>query len=100
MMNNKMMLELQKAQKELEKKRNALLEKEFTVSKGGAVTIAMTGNYEVVEIVIEKDVLEPDNKDMLEELILLAYTELFNMIKQEETAIDDELKHKFKGLPL
>jgi DNA-binding protein YbaB len=99
-MNNKMMLELQKAQKELEKKRNALLEKEFTVSKGGAVTIAMTGNYEVVEIVIEKDVLEPDNKDMLEELILLAYTELFNMIKQEETAIDDELKHKFKGLPL
>ena len=50
-----MMAQAQKMQRELRKAMAALAEKEFVVSKGGAVTVTMMGNKEVKSIVIDKD---------------------------------------------
>ena len=50
-----MMAQAQKMQRELKKAMAALAEKEFVVSKGGAVTVTVLGNKEVKSIEIDKD---------------------------------------------
>src|SRR5574344_1628984 len=93
-----MMAQAQKLQKEMEKAKQDLAEKEFTVSKGGAVTMTFTGNKEIQEVIIDKDILEPDNKDMLEEMILMCIDEALTKITEEEEKINDKLAPNMGGL--
>lgn len=86
-----MIIQAQKIQREMQKKQAQLAEKEFTVSKGGAVTVVVKGNKTVQSINIDKDALDPDNKEMVEELIALAINEAVAQIKAEETAISEQL---------
>ena len=86
-----MIIQAQKMQREMQKKQAELAEKEFTVSKGGAVTVVVKGNKTVQSINIDKDALDPDNKEMVEELIALAINEAVTQIKAEEAAISEQL---------
>ena len=86
-----MIIQAQKIQREMQKKQAELAEKEFTVSKGGAVTVVVKGNKTVQSINIDKDALDPDNKEMVEELIALAINEAVTQIKAEEAAISEQL---------
>ena len=86
-----MIIQAQKIQREMQKKQAELAEKEFTVSKGGAVTVVVKGNKTVQSINIDKDALDPDNKEMVEELIALAINEAVAQIKAEEAAISEQL---------
>ena len=86
-----MIIQAQKIQREMQKKQAELAEKEFTVSKGGAVTVVVKGNKTVQSIDIDKDALDPDNKEMIEELIALAINEAVAQIKVEEAAISEQL---------
>ena len=86
-----MIIQAQKIQREMQKKQAELAEKEFTVSKGGAVTVVVKGNKNVQSINIDKDALDPDNKEMVEELIALAINEAVAQIKAEEAAISEQL---------
>ena len=70
-----MIIQAQKMQRELQKAMDALHEKEFTVSKGGAVTVVLKGSKEIVSISIDKDAFDPENKEMVEEMIALAINE-------------------------
>ena len=84
-----LMAQAQKMQRELQKARNALHEKEFTLNKAGAVTVTVKGDKTVSKIDIDKDALE--DKEMVEEMIALALNELFEQIDDEEAAIEDKL---------
>ena len=86
-----MMAQAQKMKRELEKAQAALAEQEFSVSKGGAVTVIMLGNKTIKSIDIEKDALDPENKEMIEELIALAINEAVEKIKSEEAAINESV---------
>ena len=86
-----MIIQAQKIQREMQKKQAELAEKEFTVSKGGAVTVVVKGNKTVQSIEIDKDALDPDNKEMVEELIALAINEAIAQIKAAEAAISEQL---------
>lgn len=51
-------------------------EKEFDASAGGgAITVTANGKKEVVAISIDKDVVDPDDVEMLEDLVLAATNE-------------------------
>ena len=93
-----MMAQAQKMQRELAKAQNELLEKEFSVSKGGAVTVKMLGSHEVVSIEIDEDALEPENKEMIQDLIALAINEIIETIEEEKADINERITGRREGL--
>ena len=86
-----MIIQAQKMQREMQKKQKELEEKEFTISKGGAVTVVVKGDKTVKSIDIDKDALDPDNKEMVEELVALAINEAIEQIKTAEAAISESV---------
>ena len=86
-----MLIQAQKMQREMQKKQKELEEKEFTISKGGAVTVVVKGDKTVKSIAIDKDALDPDNKEMVEELVALAINEAIEQIKAAEAAISESV---------
>lgn len=92
-----MMAQAQKMQRELRKAQAELAKKEFIVSKGGAVTVKVLGNKEIVEVSIDKDAFDPDNKEMIEELIPLALNEALAQIDKETEEINERITGQAGG---
>ena len=93
-----MMMQAQKMQRELQKAQKELAEKEFKVSKAGLVEITVLGSKEIVSIKIEEDGFEPDNKEMIEDLITSGLNELFEKIDKENDAIQERITGRSGGL--
>lgn len=93
-----MMIQAQKMQRELQKAQDALAAKEFKVSKAGLVEITVLGSKEIKSINIEKDGFEPDNKEMIEELIVSGLNELFEQIDEESEAINERITGRRGGM--
>ena len=86
-----MLMQAQKMQRELQKAQNELKEKEFTVSKGGAVTVVVKGDHSVKSINIDEDAFDKDNKEMVEEMIAMAINEGLELIEKERQAINERI---------
>ena len=86
-----MMAQAQKMQRELQKALKALEEKEFVISKGGAVTVKMYGSNQIISITVDEDAFDKDNKEMVEELIALAINEGLEQIQAEREAINERI---------
>lgn len=70
---NNMMKQVQKMQKDMEVMQAELGVKEVEASVGGgAVVVKANGNKEVLSIKIKPEVLDPDDVEMLEDLVLTA----------------------------
>ena len=93
-----MLMQAQKMQREMQKKQAELETQEFTVSKGGAVTVVVKGDKTVSSIQIDKDAMDPDNKDMVEELVALAINEAISQIKAKEDEISSSISGGMGGL--
>ncbi len=73
---NNLVKQAQKMQKQMETVQGELEEKTLEVtSGGGAVKIVISGKKEIKEIVISKDVVDPDDVEMLQDLILTSVNE-------------------------
>ena len=92
-----MIIQMQKAQRELQKAHAELDAKEFRINKAGLVEIVVLGSKEVVSINIEEDGFEPDNKEMIEELVKDGLNELFAQIDEESQKIDEKIAGKSGG---
>ena len=86
-----MMAQAQKMQRELRKAQAELAQKEFVVSKGGAVTVTVLGNKEIKSVNIDTDAFDADNKEMVEEMIALAINEALEKIDEESEAINERI---------
>ena len=93
-----MMAQAQKMQRELRKAQAELALKEFTVSKGGAVTVVVLGSKEIKKVEIDKDACDPENKEMIEDLIVMAINEALAQIAEEEEAINERITGQPGGL--
>ena len=78
---NKLMKEAKKMQADMEKSQEELQAQEFeaTVS-GGAITVKVTGGKEIKEIKIKKEVVDPEDVEMLEDLILTCVNEALRKV--------------------
>ncbi len=92
-----MMIQAQKMQRELQKAYDELDKKEFKVSKAGLVEIVVLGNRQIQKIDIEKDGLDPDNKEMIEDLIVSGLNELFEKIDEEKDMIEERITGRKGG---
>lgn len=72
----KMQEQMQRAQEEL-----AALRVEGTAG-GGMVKAVVTGKYEVVEIKIDPEVVNPEDVEMLEDLIVAALNQAFQKVQE------------------
>jgi DNA-binding YbaB/EbfC family protein len=73
---NNMLKQVQKMQKQMEEMQSELEQREVEASSGGgAVTIKVNGKKEVLDVVIKPEVVDPDDIEMLQDLILAATNE-------------------------
>ena len=71
-----MMRQMQRLQEEMRKAQEALGEETITVTAGGgAITVVMTGQQRVQSISIASEVVDPDDVEMLEDLVTAAVNE-------------------------
>ena len=73
---NNLMKQAQKMQRQMEENQKALEEKEFTAAAGGgAVEVTVSGKKEVQKVKLQEEVVDPDDVEMLEDLIMAAANE-------------------------
>ena len=71
-----MLKEAQKLQAQLEALREEVAKKKVeATASGGMVTVEANGNGEIVSIKIEREVINPEDAQMLEDLVLAACNE-------------------------
>ena len=73
---NNLMKQAQKMQRQMEESQKALEEKEFTATAGGgAVEVKVNGKREVLSVKLSPEAVDPDDIEMLEDLIVAASNE-------------------------
>ena len=92
-----MIMQAQKMQRELKKAKDELAKQEFTVTKGGAVTVKMMGNKTIESISIDEDAFDKENKEMVEDLLTLALNELYAQVEEAESKIEQKITGKAGG---
>ena len=84
---NNLMKQAQRMQKQMEEKTKEIEEKEWEASAGGgAVTVKVSGKKEVTSVVLTKEVVDPDDIEMLEDLIVAATNEALRKIEEMNQA--------------
>lgn len=84
---NNLMKEAKKMQADMQKTQEELASKEFEASAGGgAINVKVTGEKVIKEIKINKDVVDPDDVEMLEDLILTCVNEALRKVDSAQAA--------------
>ena len=90
-----MMTQAQQLQKKMMDEKKAIDSKVFT-GKSSIVTITMTGDKKVTGVDINMDSIESDDKEMLEDMIMLAVNDAITQIDKETEA---KMGKYTQGLP-
>ena len=78
---NQLMKEAKKMQADIEKSQQEIQNMEFEASSGGgAITVKVGGNKEIKSISIGKDVVDPDDVEMLQDLIITCINEALRKV--------------------
>lgn len=92
-----MMKQAQKLQKEMQKEQEILNEKEFTgESMNQYVTVTFSGDKKLKDIQINKEVIDPEDSEMLQDLIMVAVNDGLAKIEKET---EETLGKYTKGIP-
>ncbi|MEW5722985.1 MAG: YbaB/EbfC family nucleoid-associated protein [Thermodesulfobacteriota bacterium] len=86
----------QKMQQRIAKLQEEMAEKTVTATVGGGmVTVEASGNQQIVSIKIEKEVVDPDDLEMLQDLIVAAVNEA---LKQAQEMVTQEMQKITGGI--
>lgn len=98
MMNNmkELMKQAQKMQREMMSKQEALADKEYEASAGGdMVKVKINGKFEIKEVKISKEIVDPEDIEMLEDLVISGVN---SAIQKAQTDANDDMKGLTKGM--
>lgn len=80
---NNLMKQAQKMQKQMEEASKDIEEKEITAAAGGGVVeVSINGKKEVTKVKIDPEAVDPDDVEMLEDLIMAATNEALRQIEE------------------
>jgi DNA-binding YbaB/EbfC family protein len=99
---NKMMKQVQKMQAEMAKIQKDLEEQSYeATSGGGVVKVIVNGKNEMLDIQINPEVLDPDDVEMLQDLILAATNEALKKAQETMSTEMNKLTGNMKipGMP-
>ncbi|MFJ7640715.1 YbaB/EbfC family nucleoid-associated protein [Peribacillus sp. NPDC097264] len=93
-----MMKQMQKMQKKMAEAQEELGEKKIEgTAGGGMVTVIVTGHKEIVDVIIKPEVVDPDDIDMLQDLVLAATNDA---LKKAEELTSQTMGQFTKGMNL
>ena len=96
---NNLMKQAQKMQKQMAETSKALEEKTYEASAGGGVvSVTVSGKKEVTSVKIAEEVVDPDDIEMLEDLIVAATNEALRKVEEEAASSMSKLTGGFGGL--
>ena len=96
---NNLMKQAQKMQKQMEENQKALEEKEFTATAGGgAVEVTVSGKREIVKVKLSEEAVDPDDVEMLEDLIVAATNEALRQAEEAAASAMSALTGGLSGL--
>ena len=90
---NNLMKQAQKMQRQMEEGQKELEAKEFSAKAGGAVEVTVSGKKEVLKVQLSQEVVDPDDIEMLQDLIMAATNEALRMADEA----NNELMGKMTG---
>ena len=80
---NNLMKQAQKMQRQMEEATKELEEKEITATAGGgAVEVTVSGKKEIKKVKLSEEVVDPDDIEMLEDLIVAATNEALRQLEE------------------
>lgn len=80
---NNMMRQMQKMQKQMAKAQEELGEEKVEgTAGGGMVTVVASGHKEILDVQIEEEAVDPDDVDMLQDLVLAATNEALRKVDE------------------
>ena len=89
---NNLMKQAQRMQRQMEETTKELEEKEYSASAGGgAVTVTVSGKKEVLSVKLAEEVVDPDDIEMLQDLIVAATNEALRKMEEESQAAMSKL---------
>jgi len=84
---NQLMKEAKKMQADMEKSQEELIAKEFDASAGGgAIEVKVSGDKLIKEIKIKPEVVDPEDVEMLQDLILTCVNEALKKVDSAQAA--------------
>lgn len=84
---NQLMKEAKKMQADLEKNQQELAEKEFEASAGGnAVSVKVNGQKQILDLKLQKEVVDPEDVEMLQDLIVTCINQAFKQVDDAQAA--------------
>ena len=94
-----LMKQAQKMQKQMEEQAKALEEKTYEATAGGGVVkVVISGKKEVTEVHLDPEVVDPDDIEMLEDLVMAAVNEAIRMQDEDQNASMSQITGKMGGL--
>ena len=96
---NNLMKQAQRMQRQMEEKTKEMEDKEFEATAGGgAVTVKVSGKREILSVKLTEEVLDPDDIEMLEDLIVAATNEALRKMDEENSQMMQQLTGGLGGM--
>ena len=84
---NNLRKQAQRMQRQMEETTKELEEKQYTASSGGgAVSVTVSGKKEVVSVKLSAEVVDPDDLEMLQDLVVAATSEALRAMEEDSAA--------------
>ena len=78
---NQLMKEAKKMQADMEKSQEELVSRDFEATAGGgAISVKVSGDKQIKEIKLQKDIVDPDDVEMLQDLINTGVNEALRKV--------------------
>ena len=96
---NNLMKQAQKMQRQMEEAQKELEEKEVTATAGGgAVEVTISGKKEITKVKLSEEVVDPDDIEMLEDLIVAATNEALRKVDEASASAMSKLTGGLGGV--
>ncbi|MDE6517143.1 MAG: YbaB/EbfC family nucleoid-associated protein [Acetatifactor sp.] len=97
---NNLMKQAQRMQRQMEEGQKELETKEFTASAGGgAVEVTVSGKKEVLRVKLTEEVVDPEDIEMLQDLIVAATNEALKQADEANEALMGKMTGGLGGCP-
>lgn len=95
-----LMKQAQRMQRQMEEGQKELETKEFTASAGGgAVEAKVNGKREVLNITLSQEVVDPEDVEMLQDLIVAAVNEALRQVEEASSELMGKMTGGLGGMP-
>ena len=95
-----LMKQAQKMQRQMEEQAKEMETKEFSATAGGgAVEVTVSGSKKILKVKLDEEVVDPDDVEMLEDLLVAAVNEALRQVDEANTSAMSKLTGGLGGMP-